>query len=66
MSTKNKCTEGFSNKYCVDKLVHFEQHQSIDSAINREKQVKKWNRAWKIKLIEKENPSWDDLYLEIL
>ncbi|MBN9310252.1 MAG: GIY-YIG nuclease family protein [Devosia sp.] len=53
---------GFTNKYGVHRLVWFEQHGSAESAIRREKQMKKWNRAWKIELIEKANPAWVDLY----
>ena len=63
---KNKLVEGFSNKYNVNKLVYFEQACDVEPAITREKQLKKWNRAWKIKLIEKENPDWKDLYPEII
>ena len=59
---KNKLTEGFSKRYGLEKLVYFEETSSVLSAISREKQLKKWNRDWKIHLIEKNNPSWDDLY----
>ena len=52
----------FTKKYKVDRLVYFETTNDISSAILREKQVKKWKREWKIKLIEKENPCWIDLY----
>jgi putative endonuclease len=58
--------EGFTKKYGVKRLVWFEQTESIEAAIAREKQIKKWNRAWKIELIEKSNPGWRDLYPEIL
>ncbi len=58
---KNKLIEGFTKKYCVDKLVHFEMTNDIIGAIKREKQLKKWNRKWKLELIEKENPKWKDL-----
>ena len=58
--------DGFCKKYNVKQLVYFEQHDSAESAITREKQIKKWNRAWKLKLIEKENPQWKDLYDLIL
>ena len=54
--------EGFTKKYNVKILVYYEVHDNADSAINREKQIKKWRRAWKIKLIEKKNPGWKDLY----
>ncbi len=57
--------DSFSKKYFVQKLVYFEHTTEIESAILREKQLKKWNRSWKIALIEKENPNWDDLYLKL-
>jgi len=63
---KTKITDGFSKKYDVRKLVHYEQTESIHSAIAREKALKKWNRAWKINLIEQNNPNWDDLYFKII
>ncbi len=62
----NEQTEGFTKKYGVKQLVYFEIHDSVEEAITREKQIKKWNRAWKLKLIEKDNPHWDDLYDLIL
>jgi putative endonuclease len=52
---------GFTREYAVKQLVWFEQHATMDSAITREKRVKKWNRAWKLQLIEAENPDWRDL-----
>jgi len=58
--------DGFSKKYDINRLIYFEQHQDVKSAILREKQMKKWNRAWKIRLIEKKNPKWQDLYEEII
>jgi putative endonuclease len=57
--------EGFTQKYNVHQLVYFEQHQDMISAITREKQLKKWNRAWKLALIEKTNPDWRDLWPDI-
>ena len=63
---KQKFVDSFSIKYKIDQLVYFEQHQDIESAITREKQIKKWNRTWKIRLIEKNNPEWNDLYPEII
>ena len=54
--------EGFTKRYNLKTLVWFEVHQEIMSAITREKQIKKWNRVWKIELIEKENQDWRDLY----
>jgi putative endonuclease len=59
---KSKFVQGFTKKYAVDRLVYFEQFSDIESAIRREKRLKKWNRAWKIRLIEEANPNWDDLY----
>jgi putative endonuclease len=54
--------EGFTKKYNVTMLVYFEQYQYVEDAILREKQLKKWNRKWKIELIEKNNPIWEDLF----
>lgn len=59
---KNNAFDGFTSKYNVKKLVYFEVHDDITEAILREKRIKKWNRAWRLKLIEKENPLWNDLY----
>lgn len=59
---KNDLAEGFTKKYGVHSLVYFEQCGDMISAIGRERQLKKWNRAWKIRLIENENPEWNDLY----
>lgn len=59
---KNDVFEGFTKKYRVHQLVWYECGESIEGAIQREKQIKKWNRAWKLELIEKFNPMWDDLY----
>lgn len=58
---KNKLVDGFTKKYNVGKLVYFEITNDIRSAIMREKRIKKWNRQWKIELIEKNNPGWEDL-----
>jgi putative endonuclease len=63
---KNKITEGFTKKYGVDRLVYYEQTEDVYSAIEREKQMKKWNRLWKIRLIEKRNPKWNDLYPDLI
>ncbi len=63
---KNKVADGFTKKYGVDRLVYYEVTEDIESAITREKQLKKWNRAWKIRLIEEKNPEWKDLYGEII
>ena len=53
--------EGFTKEHGVNRLVYFEFHESMPDAIQREKRLKKWNRAWKVELIEKENPLWADL-----
>mgnify|MGYP001470585033 FL=1 len=63
---KNGLLEGFTKKYKIDNLVYYELTTTIESAIKREKQLKKWNRQWKINLIEKNNPGWDDLYSELI
>jgi putative endonuclease len=57
-----KLTKGFTKKYEVDRLVYFEQFEDAENAIKREKRLKRWNRAWKIRLIEELNPNWDDVY----
>ena len=54
--------DGFSKQYGVKRLVYHEFHDTMDAAITREKQLKKWNRAWKLRLIEAENPDWEDLF----
>ena len=63
---KNGAHEGFTKKYEVHTLVWYERHETMESAISREKAVKKWERSWKIELIEKLNPEWRDLYQEII
>ena len=63
---RNKLIQGFTKKYSVHQLVYYEQHDNMLSAIAREKQLKKWNRAWKLELIEKGNPDWNDLWSEIV
>jgi putative endonuclease len=62
---KEKQLEGFTKKYNVSNLVYFEIYDDYWDAANREKRMKKWNRAWKIELIEKENSQWNDLYVRI-
>jgi putative endonuclease len=57
--------EGFTKKYDVKQLVWYELHNDVHAAITREKQIKKWNRAWKIELIQEQNPLWRDLYEDI-
>ena len=63
---KEKTIEGFTRKYDVGKLVYFEQYCDPENAIRREKRFKKYNRKWKLDLIEKENPGWKDLYYELI
>ena len=63
---KYHLAKGFTATYNLDKLVWFEQTEDINAAIAREKQLKNWKRQWKIDLIEKQNPNWKDLYLDIL
>lgn len=63
---KEKIIEGFTKKYEVDRLVWFEEHIDAESAIQREKQIKKWRRVDKLYLIESMNPNWEDLYEFIL
>lgn len=58
--------DGFTKKYDVKNLVWYEETSNIESAIQREKRIKKWNRSWKIRLIEENNPMWDDLYTQLL
>ena len=58
---KNKVVEGFTKKYNVDKLVYYEFTDSVDAALNREKQLKRWHREWKINLIKEINPEFKDL-----
>jgi putative endonuclease len=59
---KNDLIEGFTKRYGVHRLVWFEIHQDVHAAIRREKRIKRWRRAWKLRLIEAMNPDWEDLY----
>ena len=63
---RNNVVDGFTKKYGVHMLVHYELFEDMTTAITREKRLKKWRRAWKIELIEKSNPGWKDLWPEIL
>jgi putative endonuclease len=63
---RNDLVTGFSQKYQTHLLVYYELHHDMEAAITREKQIKKWTRAWKIELITSLNPDWDDLYSGIL
>ena len=62
---KNGLIEGFTREYGVKKLVYYEIHEGAENAIKREKQLKKWRRAWKLELIEEKNSEWRDLYVDI-
>ncbi|RDI99795.1 GIY-YIG nuclease family protein [Dyella solisilvae] len=63
---RSDVVEGFTSRYHVHDLVWYELHESMESAILREKQLKEWRRAWKLRLIEGENPEWRDLYPTLL
>jgi putative endonuclease len=63
---KNDFVDGFTKKYKVHNLVYYEEYNAIEEAILREKQLKKWERQWKINLIQKSNPLWKDLYDNLL
>lgn len=61
---KQDLVEGFTKRYGVHTLVYYEMHETMPAAIRREKQLKKWNRAWKVRMIEQLNPEWRDLWQE--
>ena len=63
---KNKSVEGFTEKYGINKLVYYEETSDVNSAIKREKNIKSWKRKWKLELIEKDNPKWEDLYYKFI
>jgi putative endonuclease len=63
---KSTVVEGFTNRYGVHQLVWYELHESMQSPIQREKQIKEWKRRWKLDLIEGENPEWVDLYHRLI
>jgi putative endonuclease len=62
---RNNLVDGFSKKYGIHRLVWYEVHETAESAISREKQIKKWIRKWKLELIDNKNPLWEDLYEEL-
>ena len=62
---KNNVVEGFTKTHAVHQLVWYEAHENMASAISREKSLKKWNRIWKLRLIEQLNPEWQDLYEQL-
>ncbi|MEY8702463.1 GIY-YIG nuclease family protein [Francisella philomiragia] len=63
---KHKLVDGFTKKYSLQKLVYYEVYEDIKEAILREKQLKKWNRSWKERIIKELNPNWIDLYQSII
>lgn len=63
---RERLVEGFTRRYGVHELVFYEMHEEMMAAITREKQIKKWRRAWKLRLIEERNPGWRDLWSEIV
>ena len=63
---RNHILKGFTDRYEVTRLVWFEMHASMEAAIVREKRIKKWNREWKLALIERGNPQWVDLWDQVL
>ncbi len=62
---KTNLAEGFTKRYSVHTLVWYEPHETMESAITREKALKRWKRAWKLALIERSNPAWSDLYPDL-
>ena len=62
---KNGLVEGFTKRYEVHRLVYYEVAKDAEAALTRERQIKKWNRAWKLRLIEEHNPEWEDLYANL-
>ena len=63
---KNNIIDGFTKQYNIHMLVWYEIHETMESAINREKRLKSWDRKWKLDLIENMNPEWKDLYTSII
>ena len=63
---KQNLVDGFTKEHDVHLLVYYEAHQEVEEAILRKKQMKKWNRKWKLRLIEEKNPEWKDLYDKII
>jgi putative endonuclease len=63
---RSEVTQGFTSRYRVHELVWYELHETMESAILREKRLKEWKRVWKLRLIEGENPEWRDLYPALL
>ena len=63
---RNNVVQGFTKRYDVHQLVYYELHDTMESAITKEKTLKNWKRAWKLQLIESNNPNWRDLYTTII
>jgi putative endonuclease len=63
---KNGTASKFTRKYGVKKLVYYEGHSGVEEAISREKELKKWNRQWKMRLVDQFNPEWKDLYCDVI
>ncbi len=63
---RNLVVEGFSSQYSVHRLVYFEMHEDMEEAIAREKRLREWHRAWKLRIIEERNPEWLDLWDQII
>jgi len=63
---KNNVVKGFTERYSAHQLVWYELHETMESAIRKEKMLKNWKRAWKLELIERSNPNWQDLYEEVV
>jgi len=66
LGTQKRSGGGFTKKYGVYRLVYYELHEDMMSAIRREKQLKKWNRGWKLELVERQNPEWENLWAGII
>lgn len=62
----NNIVKEFTQKYSIHRLIYYERHGSMEAAISREKQLKKWNRSWKLQLIEENNPECNDIYCSIV
>ena len=62
---KNELADGFTKKYGIKTLVYYEAFDNYEAALDREKQLKKWHRPWKMRIIEEMNPNWEDLYEKI-
>jgi putative endonuclease len=63
---KTRAVPGFTSRYDIDRLVWYECYDDPENAITREKEIKKWRREWKVNLIERDNPDWEDLYSQIV